>query len=72
MKKSMWLVAVLATLVIMAAGVVSIARWTLVPLEFDGRVASVGYVDGTAGHLRTLELADGRLTIDFRPELGKP
>ena len=52
-------------LVVVVTGGISVARWTLIPLEIDSTVESTSWVDSTTGRLRTFQLDDGRnLVID--------
>lgn len=51
-------------LVVLLVGIVGAFQWTLIPFTVDGRVTSIGYVDGTAAdgpthHLRRLEVTGG-------------
>lgn len=56
---------VVTGLVVLVTGGISVARWTLIPLEIDSTVESTSWVDSTTGRLRSLHLADGRdLVID--------
>jgi len=56
---------VVTGLVVVVTGGISVARWTLIPLEIDRTVESTSWVDSTTGRLRTLQLDDGRnLVID--------
>lgn len=56
---SRW-VALLTGSAVLTFGVVSTVQWALIPFDLDTTVVSTGFVDRTSGHLRTLELADGR------------
>ena len=57
---------VVTGLVVLVTGGISVARWTLIPLEIDSTVESTSWVDSTTGRLRTLQLEDGRnLVIDL-------
>lgn len=67
---SRW-VAALTGLVVLVAGVVSIAQWTLIPFAIDSRIESTSYQDSTTGHLRTLTLADGRSIVIGRELLER-
>ena len=54
--------------VVLGLGTVGAFRWTLIPFAIDGRVDSVGSVDGTAAdgpahHLRTLEVGDESFVV---------
>lgn len=56
---------VVTGLVVLVTGGISVARWTLIPLEIDSTVESTSWVDSTTGRLRSLHLADGRdLVVD--------
>ena len=56
---------VVTGLVVVVTGGISVARWTLIPLEIDSTVESTSWVDSTTGRLRTFQLDDGRnLVID--------
>ena len=56
---------VVTGLVVVVTGGISVARWTLIPLEIDRTVESTSWVDSTTGRLRTFQLDDGRnLVID--------
>lgn len=56
---------VVTGLIVLVTGGISVARWTLIPLEIDSTVESTSWVDSTTGRLRSLHLADGRdLVVD--------
>lgn len=56
---------VVTGLIVLVTGGISVARWTLIPLEIDSTVESTSWVDSTTGRLRILQLDDGRnLVID--------
>lgn len=54
--------------VVLGLGTVGAFGWTLIPFAIDGRVDSVGSVEGTAAdgpahHLRTLEVGDESFVV---------